>query len=60
MGEALSAKGYDVEGLDDLRRAVEEGRCQIELWDLESELPAIEEARPFLRPENPRPARYGT
>ena len=60
MGEDLSARGYDVEGLDDLRGAVEEGRCQIELWDLEPELPAIEEARPFLRPENPRPARYGT
>jgi hypothetical protein len=56
----LSEEGYDVHDLDEFRRAVEEARCQVELWELESELPTIEEMRPLARPQNPRPARYGT
>ena len=59
VGMGLSEEGHDVEGLDEFRRAVEEARYQVELWDLEAELPPIEEARRFARPENPRPARYG-
>ena len=59
-GTELAEEGYEVDGLDEFRRALEEARCQVELWDLEAELPAIEEMRPFARPENPRPARYGT
>jgi hypothetical protein len=56
----FSEEGFVVAGLDEFRRIVEEARCQMELWDFEPELLPTEEARLHLRPENPRPGRYGS
>jgi hypothetical protein len=55
----LSEEGFQIDGLDKFRRIAEEARCQIELWDLEPEICPIEDALPLVRPENPRPDRYG-
>jgi hypothetical protein len=55
----LVEEGFQVDGLNEFRRIAEEARCQIELWDLEPEIRPIEEALPSIRPENPRPTRYG-
>jgi hypothetical protein len=55
----LSEDGFPVDGLDEFRRIAEEARCQIGLWDLEPEIRPIEEVLPLVRPENPRPDRYG-
>lgn len=57
--ERLADKGLQVDGLDVFRRVAEEARCQLELWDLEPEILPIEEALSLVRPENPRPNRYG-
>jgi hypothetical protein len=58
--EGLAEEGFPVNGLDEFRGIAEEARCQIELFDLEPEIRPIEEVLPLIRPENPRPARYGT
>jgi hypothetical protein len=55
----LSEEGFKPDGLDEFRRVAEEARCQVELWGFEPELLPIEEARLRLRPQNPRPERYG-
>ena len=55
----LADEGFRVDGLDEFRQAADEARRQTELWDMESELLPIEEARAHLQPDNPRPERYG-
>jgi hypothetical protein len=60
QAEALAEQGFPLDGLAEFRGKVEEVRCQIELWDLEPEIRPIEEALPLTKPENPRPARYGS
>lgn len=57
--EHLTQEGFPLDGLDEFRGLAEEAQCQVELWDFERELLPIEEARPRLKPENPRPERYG-
>jgi hypothetical protein len=59
FAEELAREGFSVEGLDTVRGITEEARCQVELWDFEPEIRPIEEVRPLVRPENPRPGRYG-
>lgn len=56
--ESLTARGYDVEGLEPFRASVEEGRCILGNWELESEIPPIEDLIRSARPTNPRPEQY--
>jgi hypothetical protein len=60
LAGGLADNGFQVNGLDEFRAAVEEGRCQIELRELEPTIRPIEEALSLVKPDNPRPARYGT
>ncbi len=59
LAEGLAEEGFQVDSLEEFRRIAEEARCQIDLWDLEPEIRAIDEALPLIRPVNPRPDRYG-
>ncbi len=51
--------GYSVAGLEAFEATVEEARCLSENLGLEDEIRPIEELMARVRPENPRPGRYG-
>lgn len=55
----LAEEGFQMDSLEEFRQVTEEARCQVELWEFAPELLPVEAARPDLRPENPRPERYG-
>jgi hypothetical protein len=59
FAEELAHQGLSINGLEKFRAINEEARCQVELWDFEPELRPIEETRALIRPDNPRPDRYG-
>jgi hypothetical protein len=56
--QELIQTGFAVEGLDELREALEEARCMLGNLELEEEIPSIEELLGRARPDCPRPGRY--
>lgn len=56
---SLMQQGYRVDGVDEFRRALEEAQNLLEAAEFERGLPPFEESRRLVRPNNPRPERYG-
>lgn len=57
--EACAAHGFTVAGRDDFRLVVDEARCMVGSFDIETEIRPHEELLTLVRPDNPDPARYG-
>lgn len=57
--ERFVAQGYPVDGLDEFRAVVEEAAIIVGNAEFEAELRPIAEQLALVRPENPRPERYG-
>jgi hypothetical protein len=57
--ESLRRDRDAIDGIEEFRAAIEEARHRVEAAEFEQELPPLETMRPLLRPENPRPERYG-
>lgn len=57
--ESLMQQGYRVDGVGEFRQALEEAQNMLDAAEFERELPPLEELRRLVRPNNPRPERYG-